>query len=113
MLQLVNGERANAGVPALRLNGGAASVARAWSAYMAQNGMSHNPDLGGDLDRAGVAWRTIAENVGYGSSVDQVHSMFMGSGGHRSNILSGSYRQVGIGVVQSGGRVWVTIVFVG
>jgi uncharacterized protein YkwD len=113
VLQLVNGERAGAGVPALRVNGGAASVARAWSAHMAQSGMAHNPDLGGDLDRAGVAWRTIAENVGYGSSVDQVHSMFMSSGGHRGNILSGAYNQVGIGVAQSGGRVWVTIVFVG
>jgi uncharacterized protein YkwD len=113
VLQLINGERAGAGVGGLSVNGGAASVARSWSAYMAQNGMSHNPDLGGDLDRAGVAWRTIAENVGYGASVDQVHSMFMSSSGHRANILNGAYTQVGIGVVQSGGRVWVTIVFVG
>ena len=113
VLQLLNGERANAGVPALRVSGGAASVARAWSAHMARNGMAHNPDLGGDLDRAGVAWSTIAENVGYGSSVDQVHSMFMSSGGHRANMLSGAYSQVGIGVVQSGGQVWVTIIFVG
>jgi uncharacterized protein YkwD len=109
----VNGERAGAGVRGLSVNGGAASVAQSWSAHMARNGMSHNPDLGGDLDRAGVAWRSYAENVGYGSSVDQVHSMFMGSGGHRANILNGAYSEVGIGVVHSGGKVWVTIVFVG
>jgi len=81
---------------------------------MAGSGLAHNPDLAGDLHRAGVSgWTSCAENVGYGSSVDQVHKLFMGSSGHRANILNASYSQVGIGVVRSGGTVWVTIDFVG
>ncbi len=81
---------------------------------MAGEGMAHNPDLAGDMERAGVVgWRSIGENVGYGGSVDQVHSMFMASGTHRATILSGSYSEVGIGVVVSGGVVWITMDFVG
>jgi uncharacterized protein YkwD len=113
-LQLVNSERAKAGVAPLQLSTGARSVARAWSGYMAGHGMSHNPDLSGDLARAGVTgWSTIGENVGYGGSVDYVHSLFMGSGGHRANILKASYTHVGIGVVRSGSKVWITMDFVG
>jgi len=113
-LQLINGERASAGLAPLRMSGGATSVGRAWSAQMAQSGLAHNPDLSGDLARAGITgWRTMGENVGYGGSVDQVHGMFMGSSGHRANILKAAYSEVGIGVVQSGGQVWVTLDFVG
>ena len=113
-LQLINQERASAGLPALQMSGGARTVARAWSAQMASSGMAHNPDLSGDLARAGVTgWMTIGENVGYGGSVDGIHAMFMGSSGHRANILKAAYSQVGIGVVRSGGTVWVTLDFVG
>jgi uncharacterized protein YkwD len=114
-LQLLNGERASAGMAALRLSGGASSVARSWSGAMASGaGLSHNPDLSGALARAGIgAWRRIAENVGQGSSVDQVHGLFMASSGHRANMLGAGYSEVGIGVVDSGGRVWVTLDFVG
>jgi uncharacterized protein YkwD len=81
---------------------------------MAGSGLAHNPDLGGDLQRAGITgWRSYGENVGYGSDVDQVHARFMGSAGHRANILNPTYSQVGIGVVRSGGTVWVTIDLVG
>jgi uncharacterized protein YkwD len=113
-LQLVNGERAKAGLAPLQLSGGATSVARTWAINMAGSGLSHNPDLSGDLQRAGVTgWASCGENVGYGGSVDQVHALFMGSQGHRDNILNGGYSQVGIGVVRSGGKVWVTMDLVG
>ena len=81
---------------------------------MSVSELAHNPDVGGALRRAGVTgWTSWAENVGYGGSVEQVHTLFMGSSGHRANILKPAYSQVGIGVVRSGGRVWVTIDFVG
>ncbi len=112
-VQLVNDERARAGLAPLQLSAGARSVGRGWSDQMATAGLGHNPDLGGDLDRAGVGWRTIGENVGYGGSVDQIQSMFMASAGHRANILSADYTAVGIGVVVSGDVVWLTMDFVG
>ena len=113
-LQLLNGERSKAGLAPLQLSGGIRSVARSWSTHMAGSGLAHNPDVSGDLRRAGVSgWSTAGENVGYGRSVDSVHGMFMGSPAHRDNILSSAFTHVGIGVVHAGGKVWVTMDFVG
>ncbi|MGQ0832751.1 MAG: CAP domain-containing protein [Microthrixaceae bacterium] len=113
-LQLLNQARANNGLPALALNTGARAVGRAWSTQMARTSLAHNPDLAGDLERAGVTgWQRISENVGDGGSVDQLHSMFMASSSHRVNMLSDQVSEVGIGVVTSGGRVWLTMDFVG
>lgn len=113
-LQLINNERANAGLPALRFNSAVASVARTWADFMARHAMQHNPDLAGDLQRAGVtSWHACGENVGNADSVDRVHALFMGSGSHRSNILSTQFTEVGIGVVVVGGHYWVTVDFIG
>lgn len=114
VLALINTERAGAGLPALRLTAGATSVARAWSAHMAAHTLDHNPKLVGDLAQTGVGdWRWVAENVGQGHSVDQVHAMFMGSPMHRANILGPQFSQVGIGVATSGDQVFVTLDFLG
>jgi uncharacterized protein YkwD len=78
---------------------------------MAATSLAHNPDLGQDMTDAGVSWTTCGENVGQAASVDRVHALFMASGGHRANILSSAFTQVGIGVVSSGGTVWVTMDF--
>lgn len=114
VLALINAERAGAGLPALRLTAGAASVARAWTAHMAAHALDHNPNLVGDLAQAGVGdWRWIAENVGQGHSVDQVHAMLMGSPMHRANVLGIQFSQVGIGVATNGDQVFVTLDFLG
>jgi uncharacterized protein YkwD len=62
--------------------------------------------LGGGIHLAG-------ENVGTGVSVAQVHQAFLQSPGHAGNLLSGKWRQTGIGVYQKGGRVWITQIFAG
>jgi len=56
-------------------------------------------------------WSLMAENVGYGFSVSGLHQQFMGSAPHRANILNPQLRQVGVGIVSSGGALWVTEVF--
>ena len=56
-------------------------------------------------------WRLIAENVGYGFSVAGLHQQFMSSAPHRANILDPRLRQVGVGIVSSGGYLWVTETF--
>lgn len=55
-------------------------------------------------------FHALGEIVGYGSSVAQVHRAFMRSAPHRQIIL-GSWRWAGIGVVKRGGRYYVTEVF--
>jgi uncharacterized protein YkwD len=109
-LQLVNAERAQAGVAPLLLNTTARSVARSWSIHMATAGLAHNPDLSADLNRAGLrGWASCGENVGYSDDVDGAHVLFMASPSHRANILDPRFSQAGIGVVHSAGRVWVTM----
>jgi uncharacterized protein YkwD len=115
LLSMLNADRAAVGAPALRLNTGASSLAEGWSATMArQNRLMHNPDLGGALTANGVTgWRAASENVGYSTAgVDDVHHQFMNSGPHRANIQNAGADDVGIGVVESGGTTWVTLVFV-
>ena len=56
-------------------------------------------------------FRALAENVGFGATPTVVHVAFMGSSGHRANILNPAMRHVGVGVVSSGGQLWVTEIF--
>jgi uncharacterized protein YkwD len=81
--------------------------AQSWAAYLASVGRLAHSDL-----RSGVpsGWRSLAENVGMGASISDVHARFMASGGHRSNILGG-FNFVGTGVARGHGRVWVVQVF--
>lgn len=104
----LNAARTAAGLPALAVAADLTNVARQQSQRMAgSNTLYHNPNLATDVTN----WSTLAENVGYGGSVAVVHDAFMGSAPHRANILATAPTQVGIGVVVSGGRTWVTQVF--
>jgi uncharacterized protein YkwD len=62
---------------------------------------------------SGYSWSVGGENVGVGASIRSLHRAFMDSPPHRRNVLYRSYRYVGIGVVRSGGRLWVTVLFMG
>jgi len=109
LLSLTNAARSRAGLPALRPSSTLTSVARRWSDRMAASGtLGHNPSLGSQVS----GWRRIAENVGMAGSVARVQELFMGSSGHRANILNRSYDRVGIGVTRtSSGTYWVTVDF--
>jgi uncharacterized protein YkwD len=83
-------------------------VARAQAWRMAKSRtLYHNPNLA----TAVTNWRWVGENVGYAPTIYTVHRAFMASPSHRANILDTDYTQVGVGVVWSGGRVWVSEVF--
>jgi uncharacterized protein YkwD len=104
----INSARASAGLPALSTSGDLTSVARSWSATMADEGkLYHRPGLGSAVSN----WQLVGENVGQGPSVSALHSAFMGSPGHKANILNDRYTQVGVGVVVKDGTIWVTQVF--
>jgi hypothetical protein len=108
-LSLINGERTSRGLGALTVRAEVVPVARDWTARLiAAQALSHNPSLSTLMPSD---WISIGENVGYGSSVDGLHTAFMNSAGHRANIL-GDFNQVGIGVDRDGsGRIWVTVDF--
>lgn len=108
LARLINDERRASGLPELQLQSQLTTIAREWSAQMAQdNELYHRPDLG---TRVQGDWTGLAENVGYGGSISRLHTAFMESSGHAKNVR-GNYDQVGIGVVVSGSRIWVTVNF--
>ena len=107
-LQLINSDRAGAGLPGLAMDGSLRDLARRHSGEMAAAGqIFHNSALASQVPGG---WRTIGENVGVGGSVEGLHAAFMNSPGHRANVL-GDYDRAGIGVVFSGSTIYVTEIF--
>lgn len=108
LVGMINDSRQRQGLGPLSVAGDLTSLAAERARIMADAGaLSHTPDLG---DRA-CCWTWIAENVGYAFSVSQTHDMFMGSSGHRANILAPQATDVGVAVVTKGGTLWVAEVF--
>jgi Cysteine-rich secretory protein family len=113
LVQLLNQERARAGLPSLKVDDRLTQAARAHSELMAQSKqLSHQ--LPGELPlqkrlaATNLRFNNDAENVAYDYSVPAAHEGLMNSPPHRANILSAKYNTVGIGVVHSGDVIWVT-----
>lgn len=117
LVELVNQERAAAGLDPLQADGQLAAVARSHSLDMARNRFfsHHSPNTGsmGDrLERAGVPYRRAAENIAINNSIEAAHQALMESPHHRHNVLNPEYSEIGIGVVRVGEQVLVTQAFV-
>ncbi len=110
LASLVNQSRAEQGLGRLMPDRELQVIANRQAHLMAESGsIFHTGDLRSQL---GGGWRTWAENVGYGPSAEWIHSAFMNSDHHSSNILDGAYNYVGIGVAYGGdGSVYVAEVF--
>jgi hypothetical protein len=104
-----NAERTSRGLRAYTVAADLVSVAKRHSAEMAaKQSLYHNPNLGTEVSN----WQVVGENVGDGGSVDSIHTAFMNSPEHRSNILATDYTEIGIGTVTDAkGVIWVTEVF--
>jgi uncharacterized protein YkwD len=112
LFRKINQARENHDRRPLRLNQALSRKAHRHSARMAEEGaIFHHSCLSCLL--SSWDWDAIGENVGVGSTVGGVHRALMDSRPHRRNILSRAFTKVGVGVVRSGGRVWVTEIFLG
>ena len=110
-LALLNGYRAANGLGPLVEASDAAAKAQWQATVMANAGSIFHSDLA-----AGIlpGWHAIGENVGYGTSVEQVQSLLQASAPHRANMLSTQFNQVGVGVaVGANGYTYVAQEFVG
>jgi hypothetical protein len=108
-LAKLNAVRASHGVRPLSSSGALVNMARAWSAKMAADGgISHNPALSA---QAPSNWARLGENVGYGPNVQSIHDALVASPGHFRNMVDGAFSEVGIGVVYSASRIYVTVDF--
>ncbi len=114
LVQLVNQERAKAGLPALAVDDRLTRAAREHTVLMAQHStLSH--EFPGELKVSkrlagtGLRFNNDGENVAMDSgTVEDVHSGLMHSPPHRANILSPKYNTIGIGVTRQGGAYWAT-----
>ena len=102
-------ERSARGQPAYEVAADLRDVARRHAQRMADEGRHfHNPNLGSEVS----GWALVAENVGYGPSVEDLHAAFMASSVHRSAILSTDLTQIGVGVVRgTDNQLYVVQVF--
>lgn len=50
------------------------------------------------MKQLGISYRTAAENIAGNQSVDNAHEELMNSPGHRANILTSDFTEVGIGI---------------
>ena len=117
VIRLVNEIRVQNGLSALTYNWELSRVARYKSQDMVDNRyFSHtSPTYGTPFQMIrsfGLSYRSAGENIAYGQRTPQaVVNAWMNSSGHRANILSSSYTQIGVGYVANG-HYW-TQMFIG
>lgn len=112
VLALTNAERTSRGLRALGFSSCADGFANSWAKALSQAGsLSHQP-LSPIL--TACAARGVGENVAFGNvTPEQLVAMWMGSTGHRANILNPAFTHLGVGdVTTSTGRVYGVQVFV-
>jgi stress response protein SCP2 len=112
-----NAERARHGLRTLAVDQRLAAAAQAHSADMVRRGFfaHESPDGRQVWDRAvaaGYAYRKVAENIAAGQrTAEEVVRGWMGSPGHRANILDGDLTQIGVGRADGGsyGVYWTQV----
>ena len=112
--ELVNVERAKAGLPALTLDAAASQAAQVRAAEI-RTSFSHTRPSGKNcftaLAEAGVNYRAAGENIASGQKTpEEVVTAWMNSEGHRKNILSPNFTGIGVGYLE--GNYW-TQFFIG
>lgn len=117
VFELLNQERARAGLPRLEWDEQVADAARAHAVLMAQTGrVSHRiageSDVFERLAQSGARFTFSGENVALARGPAEAHRAFMRSPEHRSNILNADYNAIGIGVIARQGRSYVVEDFV-
>lgn len=107
MMNLINRERTDRGLRALRFDEKLRYVGRIHSADMFKNGyFSHySPEGKTVADRAldaNIDYLVVGENLAYAPNLELAHKGLMNSEGHRANILSADYGRIGVGVMNGG-----------
>ena len=100
---LVNQERAKAGLKPVQLDSALSDVALAKAADMSNNHyFDHNsPTYGSPFDmmkKYGISFMTAGENIAMGQrSPEEVMNQWMNSEGHRQNIMNPAFTKIGVG----------------
>lgn len=114
VVNLVNAERAKAGLKPLKADWELARVARFKSEDMRDNRyFDHNSPIYGTpfqmMKSFGINYRSAGENIAAGqTTAESVMKSWMNSPGHKKNILSPSFTHIGVGYAKGGsyGHYW-------
>jgi uncharacterized protein YkwD len=121
LVSLTNRSRAAAGRKALKIDSTLSSIARWRSKDMIRRGyFSHTiPGYGSVFDKLsakGYCFKLAGENIGWNTYPDdvatrEIHQMFMGSSGHRKNILGKAWDRIGVGAYKGkdGKKMWTVL----
>jgi uncharacterized protein YkwD len=116
--QLLNGDRTNNGLPPLPSHSTLVSLARWRSKDMVDRDYFDHVILGTNYqvyhwyDTNGLSWTKGGENIGYNNGYSDADSPvkmnegFMGSSGHRANILNPDWTHGGVGAYGADGVMW-------
>jgi uncharacterized protein YkwD len=110
LLNLVNGDRAAAGLPPLAWRDDIAAIAYQWTAQMASTHvLAHNDAYFSSAEHTQLNATALGENVAFTGSVEAANYEFMNSPGHRANILNPGFTDGGFAVIADpAGGIWVT-----
>ncbi|MBR3249519.1 MAG: SH3 domain-containing protein [Clostridia bacterium] len=106
VFNLINNQRTNNGLSALKNDSELQRVARIKAQDMVNNNyFSHqSPTYGSPFDMMKsfkISYNTAGENIAANSSNSGAVNAWMNSSGHRANILNSSFNYTGVGVVSS------------
>ena len=119
VFNLINKQRANNGLPNLKVDSEVQRIARIKAQDMVNNNyFAHESPTYGTpfnmLKSFKISYKTAGENIAGNSSNQGAVNAWMNSSGHKANILNSSYNYTGIGVVSSKkyGKIYVQM-FIG
>jgi uncharacterized protein YkwD len=124
VLERINAERAQRDLRPFRMDTRVQAIARARSADMVERAYFAHTDPDGQepwdhLDAAGIAWYRAGEIIALNhvspvtSAADRAVQQWMGSDGHRAQIVSTTFNYAGVGVaVTEAGTSYWTVMFI-
>jgi uncharacterized protein YkwD len=132
VLDHINQARTRAGLPAYTLSTSLSKASALHNQRMIDGcGLQHQcsgeSGIGDRFSAQGVRWTAAGENIGFGSSGSSQSAIIAAANGltdsmlaerppndgHRKNLLSGTFKRIGLSVVRDGnGRAWMTQDFV-
>ncbi|MEA5573016.1 CAP domain-containing protein [Calothrix sp. UHCC 0171] len=119
LLELTNAERQKAGLPPLRFSSTLGQAAQDHAEDMVRNNFFDHAGSNGSqpaqrAKKRGYSSSYIGENIAAGNTTpEETIRQWMNSSGHRENILSANYTEIGFGYVKNSsykyGHVWVQV----
>lgn len=113
VLELVNKEREQEGLPPLSLHEGLSAAAMVRAGEIAEVFSHTRPDGSGfftAIDEYHIPYSAAGENIAAGmTEPEEVMMGWMESPGHRSNIMKPEYQYIGVGYAYENGGYWVQL----